>query len=169
MNEVYQPFVVHCSKCHHEWALCFLPVSAELFGRLKGRCPLGCRKATALVGPFPKPTADGDWRAWRRNGDTGVSSETIWSVMTGQEVSHHGIPYDPSDFGRCYRLLKIMPSWRAKLPLVAERHSEWAPLVAAWDELTALYEDELENGPIERGTRMAPKTYARMKQLRGFQ
>jgi hypothetical protein len=39
--------------------------------------------------------------------------------------------------------------------------------VEAWGELTALYEDELENGPVTKGVRMAPRLYARMRELRG--
>ena len=39
-------------------------------------------------------------------------------------------------------------------------YPEWAPLVAVWDELTALYEEELPSG-------RCPKLYDRMQQLRG--
>ena len=161
-----EPLTVHCKKCQHEWALGFLPLPADQIGKLaKARCP-ACNSKDVLIGPQPKETGDGDWQAWIRNGDTGVSSETIWSVMTGCPVRYADIPYDPSDFGRCYRLLKIMPSWRARLPKVAERYPKWGPMVEAWEELTALYEDELANGPIERGERSAPKTYKRMLELR---
>lgn len=68
-------------------------------------------------------------------------------------------PHDPSDFGRCHRLLEVMPSWR---PLLAEKVSplscEWARLIEAWDELTALYLEELPSGN-------APRTYHRMKEV----
>jgi hypothetical protein len=87
-----------------------------------------------------------------------------------RRVSPHGhmdIPYDPDDFGRCYRLLKVMPSWRERLAEVAAVCPQWAPFVEAWGELTALYEDELENGPVTKGVRMAPRLYARMRELRG--
>ena len=114
------------------------------------------------MGPKPKPTGDGDWRAWMINGDTGTSSETIWHVMTGAPVKWCGVPLDPADFGRCYRLLKVMPSWKARMPEVAARFRSWAPLVEAWDELTALYEEEVPN---HRG--LAPKLYARMSELLG--
>lgn len=67
---------------------------------------------------------------------------------------------DPADFGRCYRLLKIMPSWRPRLPEVAALFPKWTGLVSAWDELTALYEEELPR-------RRCPKLYVRMQELRG--
>lgn len=55
-----------------------------------------------------------------------------------------------------------MPSWRARLGEVAAAEPDWKPLVEAWDELTALYEDELTNK-----SGLAPKLYARMKELQG--
>ena len=54
------------------------------------------------------------------------------------------VPYDESDFGRCYRLLQHFPAWRARLPEVAAAHPIWGPMVEAWDELTALYEEEMQ-------------------------
>lgn len=158
-----QAFVVHCGKCAHEWAPCFLPMAAEQFGKLsKMRCPM-CGDRNVLCGEQPKPTAEGDPIAWLTNGDTGTSSKTIWSVLTGRRITEPyfspDVPHDPADFGRCYRLLKVMPSWRARLSEVALKHSAWTPLVEAWDELTALYEEELPNGT-------APKLYARMRELR---
>jgi hypothetical protein len=100
---------------------------------------------------------------WIDGVDTGVSSATIWSTLSGRPTPFrdHGIPHDPSDFGRCYRLLKRIDGWRERLPEVAARHPEWAPFVAAWDELTALYEQEIPN---HRGH--APLLYARLQGLR---
>jgi hypothetical protein len=83
--------------------------------------------------------------AWTVGGDTGTSSETIWGVMTGIEPPgrwHGDTPCDAADFGRCYRLLQRFPAWRKRLPEVAERWPAWRPLVADWDEVTALYEKE---------------------------
>ena len=101
---------------------------------------------------------------WLRGPDTGTSSKTICGVMIGNRYVHgnvfHEPPLDPDDFGRCYRLLRAFPEWRARLPEVAAAYPEWAGLVDAWDELTALYEEERASGT-------APKLYARMQELRG--
>ncbi len=103
---------------------------------------------------------------WIAGGDTGTSSKTIWAVMQMVEPEYASVPSDPSDFGRCYRLLKLIPEWREGLSLVSRRYPEWTALVEHWDELTALYEDELVNGPKNKhGDRMAQKTYDRMKEL----
>jgi hypothetical protein len=55
-------------------------------------------------------------------------------------------PKDPSDFGRCHDLLRLFPEWRARLPEVAERYPEWRSIVDVWDELAALYVEELPTG-----------------------
>jgi hypothetical protein len=106
-------------------------------------------------------TPEGRWLA---GGDTGSSSITIWSVMTGWAMPNGrapSVPWDPDDFGRCHRLLERFPAWRQRMPEVAEMYPEWAGLVAAWGELTSLYLEELPSG-------QAPRCYARMKlALRG--
>ena len=155
-----EPFWVHCGKCQHEWAPCFLPVSLEIFGRLThNRCP-ACGSKEVKVGEFPKPTNEGDPIAWLTNGDTGTSSLTIWSVLMNRPVPRSAdVPHDPADFGRCHRLLLVMPSWRARLPEVAAKHPEWAPLVEAWDELTALYVRDEPTGRCQ-------ELYDRMRELR---
>ena len=70
----------------------------------------------------------------------------------------HGVPLDPVDFGRCYRLLEVEPSWRAQLWKVSDVHPEWRPLVDNWAKLEALYEEELPTG-------RAPKLFALLNEL----
>lgn len=97
---------------------------------------------------------------WIVGRDTGMSSITIWSVMMGVKPGWPSIPLDPSDFGRCFRMLLLIPGWRARLPEVATAYPEWAPLVAHWHEIESLYMEELG-----RADNMAPKTFDRMQEL----
>ncbi len=102
---------------------------------------------------------------WLKSRDTGISSLTIFEVMTGINLRpgiliHPDLPYDPSDFGRCYRLLNKFPEWRVRLPEVAKLYPTWSGLIDNWAELTTLYEEELQN---ESGR--APKLYARMQEI----
>jgi hypothetical protein len=83
---------------------------------------------------------------WIRGDDTGISSKQIWKVMTGQFL-HDESPYDygrtpsdPSDLGRCQRLLTFIPEWRLRLGEVARAYPTWAPLVREWDRLVELYD-----------------------------
>ncbi len=93
---------------------------------------------------------------WRLGGSTGMSSLTIWSVLTGihEEDGDGFTPADSGDFGRCYRLLSIAPPmWRTRLGEVAARHPRWAPLVAEWDRLTKLYEDGTDGVSVTEAIR----------------
>lgn len=97
--------------------------------------------------------------------DSGISSKTIASVLVPELRScvaewGAGVPRDPADFGRCYRLLKLIPGGTERMGEVAARYPEWAPLVSNWSELTRMYEEELPTGS-------APKMYRRMKELEG--
>lgn len=76
----------------------------------------------------------------------------------GLALGEEGVPRDPADFGRCYRLLAKLPKWRALLPEVAKRYPEWSRLVDRWGELTKLYEEELPTGS-------APKLWALLEKL----
>jgi hypothetical protein len=103
---------------------------------------------------------------WIKGPDTGMSSLTIMSVLSDKH-KHPGryeirgeYPLDPSDFGRCYRLLALFPEWRSRLSEVAEKYPKWKELVEHWDELEALWEKESPTG-------MCSKLYDRMQELHG--
>lgn len=90
--------------------------------------------------PVPKTPEE-----WARSRDVGVSSGTIYAAATGKlsPIRHFDVPHDADDFGRCYRLLKLFPEMRDKLPAAAHLCPQWKPFVVAWDELTARYEAAL--------------------------
>lgn len=108
---------------------------------------------------------DNKYTRWLFGGSTGTSSITIWAVMTQTTLTKLkqdiGVPHDPSDFARCHDLLETFPEWRPRLPEVAALYPKhWEAMIAAWDELTALYLEE-------RDQEKAPKLYARLKELGG--
>jgi hypothetical protein len=100
---------------------------------------------------------------WARGRDTGISSGTIYSVLTGFSSPYrgHDIPRDPSDFGRCYRLLELFPAWKPRLGAVAAAYPAWKPFVREWDRLTEMYE-----AAMARSGMPATEMYHFMKQLR---
>lgn len=100
---------------------------------------------------------------WADGPDAGLSSMALVQAVTGARVvkryddrARH--PLDPSDFGRCHRVLERFPELRSGTAKIAALSPVWAALVDAWGELEALY---LEESPTGR----APKLYARMKEL----
>ena len=87
--------------------------------------------------------------AWLNGGDTGSSSLAIFHHMTGtmpRAYLYADYPLDPSDFGRCYRLLKRFPGWRRRICEMREHGAAWKRLVAQWAEMEALYERDLPTG-----------------------
>ena len=97
---------------------------------------------------------------WIVSGDTGISSKTIWSVMMGVEMARPYPPLDPGDFGRCWRLLILVPAWRTRLHEVSARYPVWGPMVRDWRELERLY-----CAAIGAGQDTAPELYDRMQAL----
>lgn len=57
---------------------------------------------------------------WIVSEDTGLSSKTIWSMMmNGKAPERQHAPCDNGDFGRCYRLLKLIPEFEQNLERMA--------------------------------------------------
>lgn len=105
---------------------------------------------------------------WLLHGEHGISSMAIAGVLMGGTVTKgqggwwH--PSDPDDLRRCLTLLEAVPEWRGRIGEMASVSKEWAALAAHWDELAALLEEEVP-GWRTRTPGMAPKTYARMREL----
>ena len=102
---------------------------------------------------------------WIANKETGISSLTIWAVMMDavdlnnkDSQADYDVPYDPDDFRRCRELLDYIPEWRERLPEVAEKFSEWKPLVENWNKLDTLYDEEAPSGS-------APNLYTLLDKL----
>lgn len=156
---------LHCGQSHkiaYPIDLVMMAGTIELFGRLHRDCkPQPNPEAQAREDAKAlKPTTPHEWIM---GPDTGMSSITIWTVLGGYsfpDYKHPAVPLDPDDFGRCYRLVKRIAGWEARLPEVAEKYPEWKPLVENWAILCALYEEELPTG-------QAPKLAALMQRLQG--
>lgn len=101
---------------------------------------------------------------WLAGTDRGISSNTIVHAIDprrgalGGPHDCPGVPHDPGDFGRCYRLLEAVPWLRDQLFRVADTYPAWRHLVARWAELEALW---LEESP----TGTCPKLFDRLQEL----
>lgn len=116
-----------------------------------------------------KFNANGDAELeWLNGTDTGISSKSIFSVLATPEnrIRAEGalggwgadVPKDPSDFGRCHRLLQKFPEWRERLPEVAVKYPKFKPMVREWDAMTDLWNEEAPTGKC-------PKLYDLMQTL----
>jgi hypothetical protein len=101
--------------------------------------------------------------AWFAHGECGISSAAMARAIVGQApdarfANGGNHPCDPSDFGRCVKLLDAVPAARQRLAVVAALSPIWARLIQHWDALEALYRRESPSGA-------APVLYQRMKAL----
>jgi hypothetical protein len=130
--------VGYCERCGEGLSinlpqpLYIITAAMKAFAEHHGNCPPGQYHAKPAQAP----------EEWATGRDTGTSSLTIYAAIKGKKGRDRefDIPYDPDDFGRCYRLLKLFPNWRKELDKVIALCPRWKPFVEAWDELTALYE-----------------------------
>jgi hypothetical protein len=77
---------------------------------------------------------------WVAGNDKGASSEAIAVSALGMVPKSPSYPHDGSDFGRCYRLLKVAPEASKGLErLAADGGKVWAALVPRWHEIEAAY------------------------------
>lgn len=104
---------------------------------------------------------------WIIKGRSGASSKTIWGFFhLGELPSWPCPPSDPSDFLRCYWLLKLAPEWKSRLPELAAACPRWYGLVSAWDELESMLEEAWPESCASGGYSVEPPAlamYARMR------
>ena len=78
---------------------------------------------------------------WIANGETGMSSKTMWNCLLGNTNFPINHPYDPDDFSRCYKLLQAVPEWKTELYKLKPLSMAWNNLVENWDKLTEMFEE----------------------------
>jgi len=103
---------------------------------------------------------------WLFNGDTGISSKSLAAEFLGVDNKRKGRfycypPSDPSDLGRCLRLIEVAPAVRACVDTLAEKSDSWAKIAPVWDKITESMKKEVGIN-WEKGN-SAPLTYEMMK------
>lgn len=90
--------------------------------------------------------------AWAKTDDVGASSKYIATVLSGGGYGWGAVeilegkahPLDGGDFGRCYKLLRSVPEFVARLNEVgAAGGPVWKVLVENWANLEVLYEQDI--------------------------
>jgi hypothetical protein len=118
-------------------------------------------EALALRAEVAALKAAARYDAWLLSGDTGMSSKAIFHFM---RLGAKGgwTPSDPSDLGRCLRLLERFPEWRERMPEMANCSPKWARMMPYWDVLEASLLREV-GGIHTDGS--APETFQMMKAI----
>src|SRR3546814_4100612 len=72
---------------------------------------------------------------WLAGDDVGTSSRTMVAIALGATEGDFDAPHDPSDFGRCYRLVKAVPAIRESFLTISMRVPAFLRILHNWDEL----------------------------------
>lgn len=103
---------------------------------------------------------------WLASGKRGVSSNTIFSAITGIDVTGswgEDHPWDPADFERCRMLFEKCPEFWEQRDKMRSVSPEWNALIDSWEELCDTLDTEAPD--FRHGEGRATKTYARMKEI----
>lgn len=98
----------------------------------------------------PPPPVNVRLIQWLTSGDRDLSSESMvrayMKLGPMEGYKFYDFPRYSSNFGRCYRLLKLAPEIKKGFPELASNHPVWKALLESWGELEALYLRDLELG-----------------------
>ena len=140
----------------------------EALAALRKRLEAGALQAQANANPGMSEAAV----RWLAHGERGVSSETIFTRLTGVNAlgtwsSRGDHPHDPSDFRRCRLLLEQVPELVPLLPRMAEASEPWRGLLNNWDAICATMDEEAPGWRDCSNGHAAPKTYELIKRAIG--
>ncbi len=104
--------------------------------------------ADLIVDAFAKEhvevTNDMGLAAWLKSDETGISSEYMAGVLSGDLHTKYGHPHDPADFNRCVKLIKAVPGFRSIIPRMSIKSPQWAAVVENWDRWEKMLEDAIK-------------------------
>lgn len=86
---------------------------------------------------------------WLLTGNTGISSKTMASIALCIEREDVDVPYDISDLGRCYYLVKEVPEITNRILMLEPKkviYNRFMPFIWQWNNLSKMYEIYLEEG-----------------------
>ena len=82
---------------------------------------------------------------WIATCNTGVSSKTMWCALMGvKRKINLSTPRDNGDFRRCYDMVEYGHVTLDDLQIVKKQYPWFVTFVDNWEELTLLFEEELD-------------------------
>lgn len=140
-----------CSNCGKDFKL-QMPMSPSMFSAITNQFSkehASCPKTWTEPVPSPEKQVNSEAIAknvnwWIKNGERGISSETMLKYTYGLDIAQYEChPCDPADFKRCHLLLQAVPQLRNYLHRMNDVSPVWANLVANWDKLTEMLEEQM--------------------------
>lgn len=107
---------------------------------------------------------------WLAHGERGVSSNAIFSHLTGVDatgMSGFDVPWDPSDFRRCRLLLEQVPEIADRIGEMRSVSPAWAGIVDHWSDICRAMDEEAPYWREPVGGEPTDKTYELIKRATG--
>lgn len=117
--------------------------------------------SAAAGGPLSEAAA-----RWLVSGERGISSNTIFTRLTGVDALGdwtQDYPHDPADLRRCRLLLEQCPDLAERFSEMAKASKTWARLVRDWDLLCSMMDKELPEWRTPPKRSSCPETYKLIK------
>lgn len=127
---------------------------------------LSARLRDLMKHTVPAPRISSAALDWLSHGSRGISSNTIFSHVTGLDVLHGTAashPHDPADFRRCRLLLDQVTEVAVGFHKMRTLTPTWAALVDHWDELCQIMDKETPRWKTGEGRGLALD--ARMREI----
>lgn len=140
-----------CSNCGRKQAVSY-PMEIDVFAAMAkafSKNHAACEKIWQEPTPDEAASEHQNRNKWMQVGEHGISSKTMYSVLSGNPLlprNRYDHPHDPDDFRRCYLLLKFVPSWRNRISEMGSISPVWAALAENWDKLTEMLEAGMKTG-----------------------
>lgn len=138
----YRNSNLFCTNCGGEFIVKYPVAVADMLKKSEAFTLLHSDCLPTWIEPKVDQSKDVTEKAmwWIANGETGMSSKTMWNCLMGNSKFPVNHPYDPDDFSRCWKLLEAVPEWKTELHKLKPLSRAWSNLVDNWDKLTAMYE-----------------------------
>ncbi len=135
----------------------------EALGALRERLTANARLQASADAPNAPPGAV----EWLATGERGLSSEALFSCLTGIAVSsardRKCHPHDPADFRRCRLMLEAIPALKDKLGKALSLSPVWWYFITRWAELCKVMDEETPDWRAARGS--SPLLYAQIREV----
>lgn len=92
--------------------------------------------------PIVKASSGMGLTAWLASDDVGMSSKFMASVLTGEFQAEFAIPYDPSDFGRCVRMIQAVPELAPRIGEMRKHGPMWTAVADKWERWSEMLNEE---------------------------
>ena len=149
-----------------------LEAALEWYSAPGNEYPQNAKVGLEILQSLPAAPQEGDALAkelvtkWLFSRDTGISSKCLAADFLGVELDQFDVchPLDPSDLGRCIRLIAAVPEVRKSVDNIAVKypHSHWGRAAKVWDAIAASMANEV--GIAWTKGDNAPITYKLMKE-----